>query len=48
MFPLLASWNEFVGTPMEAPLERLYYESCLQGAHAKQITAQNTYKSTTH
>jgi hypothetical protein len=36
MFPLLASWNGFTGTPMETPCD-----FCLQGIQAKQITAEN-------
>jgi hypothetical protein len=30
MLPLLASWNEFVGTPIEVTLDGLNYDSCSQ------------------
>jgi hypothetical protein len=47
MFPLLARWNEFAVTPMEAPLDGSIRKVAHRGIHANQITTDNVYESTT-
>jgi hypothetical protein len=43
VFPLLASWNDFAGTPMEGPMTACY-DSCLKG-YTRRNLLQRTYTS---
>jgi hypothetical protein len=47
IFPLLASWNELEGTPMEAPCDCSHYKNYLLVIYGKQITTENMNESTT-
>jgi hypothetical protein len=46
MFLPLTSWNKFVGTPVEVPLDDAD-ESCLQGMRTYQIITENICERTT-
>jgi hypothetical protein len=50
MFKLLTSWNKFMATLLEVPLDgntMNTMNSCLQGIYVKQVTTENIYENTT-
>jgi hypothetical protein len=47
MFPLLASWNEFAGTPMEEPLDDSIMRAAYTG-YMRSKYIQKTYTSVQH
>jgi hypothetical protein len=46
MFPFLASWNKFTGTPMEARLDSHIMEAAYKG-YTQNKCSDNMYKSKT-
>lgn len=47
MFPLLASWNELEGTPMEEPLDGTITKAAHRRIYAKQIATEIVYERIT-